>query len=92
MGYGIVWSSGIGVTILDSNLRYVISAKDDEEFPSDRSDFRAYFYWKENGSDFHRSYSIEELEAHIADCKAKGASTFILEAALKRLRHINNLH
>lgn len=77
---------------MDSNLRYVITSNDDEEFPSDRSDFRAYFYWRENGTELHRSYSIEELEAHITACKARGASTFILEAALKRLRQINKFH
>ena len=75
---------------MDQNLRYVISAKNGDEFPMDRADFRAYFYWKENGSELERSFSIEELEAHIAECKARGAPTDMLEAALKRLRQINN--
>jgi hypothetical protein len=75
---------------MDKNLRYVISANNSDEFPMDRADFRAYFYWKENDSELERSFSIDELEAHIAECKAKGAPTEMLEAALKRLRQINN--
>ena len=31
-----------------------------------RTDFRAYFYWKEDGSEIQRPLSVEELEAHIA--------------------------
>jgi hypothetical protein len=74
---------------MDTNLRYVISEQDSDAFPHDRSDFRAYFYWQESGVERQRSYSVEELEAHIEDCKARGASTRILEAALRRLRALN---
>jgi hypothetical protein len=74
---------------MDTNLRYVISEQGGDEFPFDRADYRAYFYWVEDGVARARSYSVEELEAHIEDCKARGASTRILEGALRRLRAMN---
>jgi hypothetical protein len=37
-----------------------------------------------------KSYSLAELEAHIERCKARGAETTLLEAALRRLRALNS--
>jgi hypothetical protein len=79
----------MGTVALDNYLRYVISPTDVERYPSDAADYRAYFYWHENGSTLEKSYSLAELEAHIERCKAKGAPTTLLEAALRRLRSLN---
>jgi len=75
---------------VDSNLRYVISPNEVERYPSDPTEYRAYFYWRENGSELEKSYSLAELEAHIERCKARGARTTLLEAALRRLRALNS--
>ena len=77
---------------MDNNLRFVIGVKDGDTSPLERDEFRAYFYWQEGASEVQRSCSVEELEAHIAECKAKGAPTALLEAALKRLRRLNAHH
>jgi len=75
---------------VDSNLRYVISPADGERSRSDSAEYRAYFYWRENGSELAKSYSLAELEAHIERCKARGAQTTLLEVALRRLRALNS--
>ena len=53
----------------------------------ERSTFRAFFY--EDSQVRNRSFTVEELERHIADRTAKGEPTQQLEIALSRLRRMN---
>jgi hypothetical protein len=70
-------------------MRFIIGEHDGDEVPIERGNFRAYFYWEEDGAEHHRSYSITDLEAHIRRCRSKGQPTMKLEAALRRLRAVN---
>jgi hypothetical protein len=70
-------------------MRYFIGEHDGIEHPFDHHTYRAYFYWREGGVPRNRSFSIEQLKSHIADCKARGKPTHKFELALARLRRIN---
>jgi hypothetical protein len=69
-------------------VRFVVHEYYGTENPRDDVVFRAFIYWMEGGIEHERSFSVEELEAHIASCKAEGEPTDQLERALVRLRRI----
>ena len=70
-------------------MRYIIGQHDGNEFPFDRGMYRAYFYWQQDGVEHSRSYSIDELEAHIQRCVERGEPTTLLKTALEHLRLAN---
>ena len=71
------------------DIRYFIGEHDGIEYPFDRAVYRAYFYWRENRSVRTRSFSIQQLSAHITECKTRREPTHKLELALERLRRMN---
>jgi hypothetical protein len=70
-------------------MRYLIGEHDGIEYPFDRNVYRAYFYWREGNRSCTRSFSIEQLKAHIGDCAARRESTHKRELALARLSRMN---
>ena len=72
-------------------MRYFIGEHDGIEYPFDRNTYRAYFYWREGDAPRARSFSIEQLEAHVLECKARRQPTHKLELALSRLRRLNHV-
>jgi hypothetical protein len=70
-------------------MRFTVNEYYGTEDPLDPEIFRVYFYWREGGIEHRRSFSIEQLEARIRECRAEREPTNQLELALTHLRRVN---